>query len=56
MTLRRAKVALSVAVVHEGYGKGSVWQWSLPSKVFKDPKDVKDVILLEWRSLRTLVS
>ncbi len=43
MTLRRAKMALGVIVVHEGYGKGSVWQWSLPSKMVKDPKDIKGV-------------
>ena len=43
MTLRRAKVALGVIVVHEGYGKGSAWQWSLPSKVFTTPKDIKGV-------------
>ncbi len=40
MTLRRAKMALGITVVHEGYGKGSVWRWCLPSKMVKDPKDV----------------
>ena len=39
MTLRRAKVLLGVETVHEGYGKGSVWKWSLPpAKVVKEGK------------------
>ena len=32
ITLRRAKAVLDVEAVHEGYGKGSVWKWALPSK------------------------
>lgn len=30
ITLRRAKNFLKVQTIHEGYGKGSAWKWSLP--------------------------
>jgi len=36
ITLRRAKTALGVMSVHEGFGKGSVWKWCLPSKALKE--------------------
>jgi putative DNA primase/helicase len=39
ITLRRAKAFLGVDAVHDGYGKGSVWKWHLPSKMLKDHKD-----------------
>jgi len=42
ITLRRAKAFLGVEAVHEGYGKGSVWKWALPSKALNFVKDVKD--------------
>jgi hypothetical protein len=32
VTLRRAKTFLKVEAVHDGYGKGSLWKWRLPSK------------------------
>ena len=36
ITLRRAKSILEIETIHEGYGKGSVWKWCLPSsKVLK---------------------
>ena len=38
MTLRRAKALLGVEAIHYGYGKGSVWKWHLPSKIFKKSK------------------
>lgn len=39
ITLRRAKTFLGVETVHDGYGKGSVWKWSLPlAKVIKIDK------------------
>jgi putative DNA primase/helicase len=40
ITLRRAKTSLGVIAVHEGFGKGSVWKWCLPSEEFKKPKRV----------------
>jgi hypothetical protein len=39
ITLRRAKTALGIEAVHDGYGKGSIWKWSLPSKALKKTKD-----------------
>jgi putative DNA primase/helicase len=39
ITLRRAKTLLGIETVHDGYGKGSTWKWSLPSKVIKNDKD-----------------
>ena len=39
ITLRRAKTALGVEAVHDGYGKGSIWKWALPSKALKKIKD-----------------
>jgi hypothetical protein len=35
ITLRRAKTFLGVETVHDGYGKGSVWKWYLPSMRIK---------------------
>lgn len=39
ITLRRAKTFLGIEAIHEGYGKGSVWKWCLPSKELKADKD-----------------
>ncbi len=39
ITLRRAKTALGIEAVHDGYGKGSIWKWALPSKVLIPNKD-----------------
>jgi putative DNA primase/helicase len=39
ITLRRAKTFLSVEITHDGYGKGSVWKWALPSKMLKIAED-----------------
>lgn len=36
MTLRRAKKSLGIKSKRDGYGKGSVWKWCLPSTVLKD--------------------
>ena len=38
-TIRRARKALRVEAVREGYGKDGVWKWRLPSKVLKESKD-----------------
>jgi len=51
ITLRRAKAFLKVETIHEGYGKGSVWKWSLPSS--KLLKLVKDDHLLKPSLNRT---
>ncbi|HXH54207.1 MAG TPA: AAA family ATPase, partial [Gammaproteobacteria bacterium] len=40
ITLRRAKTSLGIIAVHEGFGKGSVWKWCLPSEEFKKAKGV----------------
>ncbi len=39
ITLRRAKEYLGVETEHDGFGKGSIWKWYLPSKMFKENKD-----------------
>jgi putative DNA primase/helicase len=38
-TIQRAKTLLEIEAIHEGFGKGSVWQWRLPSKMINKPKD-----------------
>jgi putative DNA primase/helicase len=39
ITLRRAKSVLGIEAIHEGYGKGSIWKWYLPSKMLINAKD-----------------
>jgi putative DNA primase/helicase len=39
ITVRRAKKALGVQAIHEGYGKDSIWKWSLLSKSLKASKE-----------------
>lgn len=48
ITLRRAKAFLGIEASHEGYGKGSVWKWSLP-KMLKIGKGThqNDVSLID---------
>ncbi|HXH55027.1 MAG TPA: AAA family ATPase, partial [Gammaproteobacteria bacterium] len=41
MTLRRAKASLRIVALHEGFGKGSVWKWRLPSEELKKPNVVR---------------
>ncbi len=38
-TLQRAKTLLEIEAVREGFGKGSVWKWYLPSKTIKNLED-----------------
>ncbi len=38
-TLQRAKTLLEIEAVREGFGKGSVWKWHLPSKKIKNLED-----------------
>jgi len=53
ITLRRAKAFLRVEAIHEGYGKGSVWKWALPSKMLNFSKDVKDAPVNRVRDFDT---
>ena len=39
ITVRRAKKSLGIQAIHEGYGKDSVWKWSLLSKSLKASKE-----------------
>jgi putative DNA primase/helicase len=41
ITLRRAKSFLKVQTIHEGYGLGSIWKWSLPPA--QPPKTIEDL-------------
>lgn len=38
-TLRRAKTFLGVEAIHEGYGKGSLWKWYLPSRMYNHSEE-----------------
>jgi putative DNA primase/helicase len=44
-TLQRAKTLLEIEPIHEGFGKGSIWKWCLPSKKIKNLKDVYGLAL-----------
>ncbi len=56
ITIRRAKTSLGVEAVHEGYGKGSVWKWYLPSKVLKSAKDTHANGVSDFKNKEQLLS